>query len=91
MSAHDLTAILPLILTAATSVALLLALCFGRSHRATLAITLVGLAAAFAAVFPAWRLAPRDVTPLLHVDRYALFFTALVLAAGAVVALLSYG
>jgi NADH-quinone oxidoreductase subunit N len=91
MSARDLVAILPLIAVAATCVALMLALCFGRSHRAALAITLVGLAAACAAMWPAWRLAPRAVTPLLIVDRYALFFTGLVLGAGAVVALLSYG
>ncbi len=91
MSARDLLAMLPLVLTAATAVALMLALCFGRSHRVALVVTLVGLAAAFGAVVPAWGLAPRDVTPLLHVDRFALFFTALVLGAGAVVALLCYG
>jgi NADH-quinone oxidoreductase subunit N len=91
MSARDLPAILPLLLTAATSVALLLALCFGRSHRAALAVTLIGLAAACVAIWPAWAAAPRDVTPLLRVDHFALFFTALVLGAGVVVALLCYG
>ena len=91
MSAQDLAAILPLIAVAATCVVLMLALCFGRSHKAALAITLTGLAAACAGIGPAWRLAPRAVTPLLVVDHSALFFTGLVLGAGAVVALLSYG
>ena len=43
------------------------------------------------AIWPASRVAPRQVTPLLLIDRYALFYMGLIFAASIAVLLLSYG
>ncbi|MGA8819662.1 MAG: NADH-quinone oxidoreductase subunit N, partial [Xanthobacteraceae bacterium] len=43
------------------------------------------------AIWPATAVAPRHVTPLFVIDRYALFYMGLIFAAGIAVLLLSYG
>jgi NADH:ubiquinone oxidoreductase subunit 2 (subunit N) len=53
-------------------------------------LTLVGLTAAFISIYVAASLAPRQVTSLLLVDRYALFYMGLIVASAAAVAVLSY-
>jgi NADH-quinone oxidoreductase subunit N len=84
-------AILPLIVIAAAAVLVMVAVAVRRSHAVSAAITLAGLAAAFASLWPAASAAPREVTPLLVVDSYALFYTGLIVAASFAVTLLSYG
>ena len=91
MSGSDAAALLPLILLGATPVATMLAIAVRRSPASALGVTLAGLAASFAALFPAARAAPRQVTPLLAVDRYALFYAGLVVATTAAVAVLAHG
>ena len=91
MKSGDLTALAPLLATAATAIVVMLAIAWRRSHRLTVILTLAGLAAALAALGPAWRLTPRHVTTLLVVDPYALLYAGLILAAALVVAMLSYG
>lgn len=68
----------------------LLAVSFWRSHSATLALTLLSLAAAFIALWPGLDAGPREVTPLLVLDAYAAFFNALFIVIGAVTALLAH-
>jgi NADH-quinone oxidoreductase subunit N len=58
-----------------------------RNHALALGITLAGLAAASCSVF---FVHPRQVTALLSMDSYALFFMALIVAASFAVALLAY-
>jgi NADH-quinone oxidoreductase subunit N len=91
MNTVDLAALLPLILLGATPVVALLAIAVRRSHDFTLGVTLVGLAASFAALFPAARVAPRQVTPLLSADGYTLLYTGLLVAATFAVAILAHG
>jgi NADH-quinone oxidoreductase subunit N len=91
MSLADLMALLPFLVLAISIVALLLVIAFRRSHALTATVTLVGLGAAFASIFGAWTAAPRDVTPLLNIDGYALFYTGLLLAGTFGVAMLAYG
>jgi NADH-quinone oxidoreductase subunit N len=91
MSGTDAVALLPLILLGATPVAAMLAIAVRRSPASALGVTLAGLAASFAALFPAARAAPRQVTPLVAVDRYALFYAGLVVATTAAVAVLAHG
>ena len=88
MTASDLLALLPLLLVAATSVIVMLATTVNRSHALALVLTLLGLAAAFCSVFFAHL---RQVTALLIIDSYALFFMGLIVAASFTVALLAYG
>ena len=91
MNATDLFALLPLLLLAGTSVVVMVAIAVRRSHRLTLGLTLMGLAASFISLWVVAPLTPRQVTPLLILDRYALFYIGLTIAATFAVALLSFG
>lgn len=91
MAGADFIALLPLLIVAGTVILVMLGIAIRRSHPATLGLTLAGLAAAFRSLWVAATVAPRQVTPLLIVDRYALFYTGLILAASLAVVLLSYG
>ena len=88
MTASDLLALLPLLLVAATSVIVMLAAAVHRNHVLALVLTLLGLAGAFCSVFFVHL---RQVTALLIIDSYALFFMGLIVAASFAVALLAYG
>lgn len=91
MSATDILAILPIIIAAASAVAVMVLITFYRDHMLTLLLTIAGLAAAFGALSVASAKIPLHVTTLLIIDGYALFYMGLLFAAGLAVALLSYG
>ncbi len=92
MTLPDLITILPFIVVTATVVVLMLLIAFYRHHGLTAGVAMIGLVAAFAALFAVRFYAPgRQVTPLILVDNYALFFMGLLFAAGFAVALLSFG
>lgn len=91
MSGADLIALLPILVLAAAIVVTMLVIAFFRNHVLAASLTLVSLGLAFAALFVAAPWAPRQVTPLLAVDSYSLFFAGLIMAASFAVALLSYG
>jgi NADH-quinone oxidoreductase subunit N len=88
VTAVDVLALLPLLLIAATAVVVLLARATGRSHPVAFALTLAGLATSFCSMFFVPSL---QVTALLVMDKYALFFMGLIVAASFAVALLAYG
>ncbi len=90
MDTADILALLPLLLIAGTSVVVMLSIAFRRSHPLAAGLTLAGLAAAFISISAATPLVPRQVTSLLIVDRYALFYMGLIIASAATVSLLSY-
>jgi NADH-quinone oxidoreductase subunit N len=85
MAAADLIALLPLIALAGTVVVAMLAIAFHRDHRLVFVLTAAGILISLALVPMAADVAPKPVTPLLLVDRYALVFTVLAGAAGLVV------
>jgi NADH-quinone oxidoreductase subunit N len=91
MNGHDLTALLPLIVLGGTVTIVMLAIAFCRNHRLTALLSVLGLVLCLIAIWPASDVAPRQVTPLLVIDRYALFYMGLIFAAGIAVLLLSYG
>lgn len=91
MSVADTLALLPLIIVAGTSVAVMLAIAVRRNHGLVIGLTLAGLAVAFASLWLAAGQVPRGVTPLLVVDRYTLFYLGLIFSATFVVVLLCYG
>ena len=91
MNCSDLFAILPLLILGGASIVVMVAIAIRRSHAVTVALTLIGLAAAFASLWGVAPVVPRRVTELLVIDRYALFYMGLVIAATFVVALLCYG
>jgi NADH-quinone oxidoreductase subunit N len=90
MNAVQLLALLPLILLGATPVVLMLAISIRRSHALALVITLAGLLAAFIADLLPAASGAVQVTPLLVIDGYARFFIGLLIAAGFLVAGLSF-
>lgn len=90
MTAQDLIALLPLLIIAASVVIVMLAVAFFRRHEAGMMLTLLGITAAALSLPMAWSAAPRQVTPLLMIDHYALFYIGLMLAGGLAVTALSY-
>jgi NADH-quinone oxidoreductase subunit N len=90
MSTTDILALLPLLLIAATSLVVMLAIAVRRSHALTVGLTLAGLATAFLSIFGAAPLLPRQVTSLLVIDSYALFYMGVIIVSAAVVATMSY-
>jgi NADH-quinone oxidoreductase subunit N len=91
MNILDLQALLPLLVIGAASVIVMLQIAIGRSLRLSLALTLLGFVAALATLPLAAAVAPRQVTALLVIDNYSLFFLGLILAGGIVVAIMAYG
>jgi NADH-quinone oxidoreductase subunit N len=90
MFSPAITASLPLLITALTSVVVMIAIAIKRSHHAAAIITFVGFTASFVSLWPAFSAAPVPIGSLLIVDHYALVYMALVLAAGAAVVLLAF-
>ena len=90
MNATDILVLLPLLLIAGTSAVVMLGIAAKRSHALTAGLTLAGLAAAFVSIRAATPLVPRQVTSLLLLDPYALFYMGLIIASAAAVAVLSY-
>jgi NADH-quinone oxidoreductase subunit N len=90
MSNSTISASLPLVILTLTSVAVMIGIAIKRSHRAAATMSFAGLAASFVSLWLAFPAAPARITALLIVDRYALVYMALVLAASAAVVLLSF-
>ncbi|WHZ21153.1 MAG: NADH-ubiquinone oxidoreductase chain N [Nitrospira sp.] len=91
MASADFLALLPLLVTAASSLIVLLLAAFHRAHGLAAGVTSSGLAVALMTLPVASRVAPRQVTTLLMVDAYAIFYIGLLLAASMAIAGLSYG
>src|SRR5262245_14622823 len=91
MTIDDLIALSPLLAIAAAALALMLVIAFYRDARVALVCALVGIGLAFALLPVAASRAPRQVTPLLILDQYALFYLGLLFIAGFVVAMLAHG
>jgi NADH-quinone oxidoreductase subunit N len=90
INARDIIALLPILVISATAVLVMMGIAWKRSHLLAAGLTLVGLAGAFLSIFAAVPLAPRQVTSLLRVDRFALFYMGLIIASALVVTALSY-
>ena len=91
MSSADIVALLPLIILGATSVAVMLAIAVRRNHAVAAGISLVGLAVAFWSLWPAAAVVPQQVTPLLIIDRFSLYYFGLIIAATFAVIFMAYG
>ena len=90
MGANDFTALLPLLIVAATVIVVMLAVAVHRNHAVSASLAFLGLAAAFASLRLAGSVVPRPVTPLLMLDGYGLFYIGLILAASMVVVILCF-
>lgn len=90
MTGADLVALLPLIITGYGAVATLLVGAFSRNHTAAATVCVFALVAAFASIIVALPLAPRQVTPLLRVDIFALAYMGLFLLGALAVVIFSH-
>lgn len=90
MTTADLIALSPLTALAVSTIVIMLIVALKRNHAVTVALTLFANIAAFALLFLVLRQASRQVTTLLIMDGYSLFYLGLIFAASFVVTLLSY-
>jgi len=81
---------LPLLILAITSVAVMVGIAIRRNHMATAALAFAGFALSFVSLWPAYSAAPVHITALLLIDRYALVYMGLVLAASCAIIPLSF-
>lgn len=86
----DLLPLLPMLLVTATSIAVMLLIGIRRSYVGTAATAITGmlLAAVIAAIMLPYT--NQQVTPLLIVDQYSLFFTVVITALAMLIAILSF-
>ena len=85
-------ALLPILITAATSVVVMLAIAVRRNHWWNATYCVAGLNLAFLSVLVAFYQydGPQQITPLLVIDGYALFYSALILVLTLATATLSH-
>ncbi len=91
MTSSNLLALAPWIALLAAPLAVLAAITLRRNHLASALTAGAGLACCAICVPFAFPLAPRQVTSLFVVDRYALFYTGLLACASLAAVALSYG
>ncbi len=91
MTTDDLIALSPLLAIATASVVVMLVIAFHRNHLSALICALAGIALAFALLPVAASREPRQITSLMILDQYALFYLGLLFITGFAVALLAYG
>ncbi len=90
MPAEDILQILPLIITGASIVLIVLLIALVRSHILTLAVSLVSLSVSLAAAIIFYRPKAIQVSQLLVVDAYARFYLILIYSAALIVCAQSY-
>lgn len=90
MTIDDLYTLLPLIILATGVIVVMLVIAFYRNHRATYWLTQASLIAAFVTLFSASPALPRQITPLIIVDGFAIYYIGLILATGFTVAIFSF-
>ncbi len=90
MTSADFIVLSPLIALGLTPIALMLAIAVGRRHSVSLGIASAGLIAAFALVIFAASEAPHQVTGLILIDIFGLFYIALTIGIALVVLALGY-
>ncbi len=90
MAPTDILTLLPLIILGAAAVIVMLVIAFYRNHLLTLILTLISFVLSFLALPAAAVAGNSQITPLLVIDHYAIFYIGLILVASFAVALLSY-
>ncbi len=79
LTSQHFIALLPLLVTCATIVVVMLGIAWKRNHSLTFVLSVVGLNLALLSIIPALRVAPLQVTGLIQVDAFACFYMALIL------------
>lgn len=80
MTIFDLTPFLPILVTLGTAVLVMLAIAVHRHHATSAVLSVVGLAVAMYFTVDLWNTKAANVTGLILVDQFELFFSGLILA-----------
>ncbi len=91
MTTAGLAALSPFLVLAAAAVVVMLLIALRRDHRVSAWTCVAGLALGLVSLVAVAANAPQLVTPLLVVDRYAIFYVGVILIGSLVVAMLSIG
>ena len=91
MSQAQIIAFLPIMATTAVGLIVMLLVAVKRSHTSVFIATIVGLGLSFLTIFIALPLAPQQVTALIVIDRFSLFYFGLIIASTLAIAFLSHG
>ena len=78
---QHLIALLPLLVTCATVVVVMLAIAWKRNHEMTFILSVLGLNLALLSLLPTIGVTPLQVTPLMQIDTFACYYMALILIA----------
>ncbi|MBK5073947.1 NADH-quinone oxidoreductase subunit NuoN [Budviciaceae bacterium BWR-B9] len=81
LTAQHMLSLLPLLIVGLTVVVVMLSIAWRRDHFLNATITVIGLNVALLSLFIVAQQPATDVTPLLRIDGFSIFFTALVLLA----------
>ena len=87
---QQLIALLPLLIVGLTVVVVMLCIAWRRNHFVNATLTVIGLNLALLSLFFVGQVGPMDVTPLIRVDGYSMFYTGLVLAASLATSTFAY-
>lgn len=90
MSEQQLVAILPHILLSAAILVQMMVIAFARNLRTTITVSIIALIATGLAFIPVYSLIPINVTPLIILDGYAIFYSGLILMSALAVTLMAY-
>ncbi|MGD8105422.1 NADH-quinone oxidoreductase subunit NuoN [Pantoea sp. FN0302] len=78
---QQLIALLPLLIVGLTVVVVMLSIAWRRNHFANATLTVIGLNLALLSLWFVGQAGPMDVTPLLRVDGFSMFYTGMVMLA----------
>lgn len=87
---QQLIALLPLLIVGLTVVVVMLCIAWRRNHFVNATLTVIGLNLALLSLFFVGQQGAMDVTPLIRVDGYFMFYTGLVLAASLATSTFAY-
>jgi NADH-quinone oxidoreductase subunit N len=87
---QDLVPLLPILAVTGVAVLVMLLIAVKRNHVVSCAVTVGGLVVALLATVAVLPFAGQQITPLLVIDNFSLFFTAVVLVASGFIAVFSY-
>ncbi|QHM71799.1 NADH-quinone oxidoreductase subunit NuoN [Mixta intestinalis] len=87
---QQLIALLPLLIVGLTVVVVMLSIAWRRNHFVNATLTVIGLNLALLSLWFVGQAGPMDVTPLLRVDGFSMFYTGLVMLASLATCTLGY-
>ena len=90
MTSAMLYLLLPVILVTATAVATMLSVAIKRRHGVSCIVTVLGLSLALLSQYFVFPGAAQELTALMKIDAYSVFFSAVILASGIMIACFSY-